>query len=128
MAAAYDPRIGAVVGWAPGSVVFQGISLRDLSPGSSWTWQGTPLPYASPEVNYTTVRNAVRMLLQRPTPMRPAYESALEQAPPGAFIPVERIAAPVLLLSGTDDMMVPSTRMAAQLEDRLMEYGASRIR
>ena len=66
---------------------FQGISLRDLSPGSSWTWQGEPLPYASPEVNFTTLRNAVRMLLQRPTPMRPAYESALEQAPPGALSP-----------------------------------------
>ena len=123
LTAAYDPRIRAVVGWAPGSVVFQGISLRDLSPGSSWTWQGAPLPYASPKINYTTLRNAVRMLLQRPTPMRPAYESALEQVPPGAFIPVERIAGPVLLLSGGDDKMVPSTLMAAQLQDRLMEYG-----
>ena len=123
LTAAYDPRIGAVAGWAPASVVFQGISLRDLSPGSSWTWQGAPLPYASPELNYTTLRNAVRMLLQRPTPMRPAYESALEQAPAGAFIPVERIAGPVLLLAGSDDKMVPGTLMAAQLHDRLTEYG-----
>ena len=46
LAASHDQRIKAVAAWAPSSVAFSGIDLRDPTPGSSWTFTGQPVPHA----------------------------------------------------------------------------------
>lgn len=123
MAAARDPRIRAVAAWAPGSVAFEGISFRKLRPGSSWTWEGNPVPYAPYRLDWKALRNPVRLLLGRPVHFHPVHERALKGAPIEAFIALERSSVSVLLLSGEDDQMAPSALMAGQLQDRMERHG-----
>jgi uncharacterized protein len=60
----------------------------------------------------------------RPVPLTPLFEAALDGSiPPEAFIPVERINGPILLISGEDDRMWPATRMARQIMERLETHG-----
>ena len=105
LVASRDARVDAVAVWAPAAVVFEGISFKDVTPGSSWTWQGHPIPYAPARINLSALGRLVRMLAQRPVSMRRGYQDALDQAPSDAFIPVEKISGRILLLSGSDDRM-----------------------
>ena len=64
---------------------------------------------------------------QAPPPRRqtPAFETALEDADAvsRSLIPLHRIAGPVLLISGEDDALWPSTRFAGIAEQRLRAAG-----
>ncbi|MEE8042686.1 MAG: acyl-CoA thioester hydrolase/BAAT C-terminal domain-containing protein [Pseudomonadales bacterium] len=121
-ASTVDPRIRAVVAWAPASVAFEGISLSRLRPGSSWSWQGQPVDYAAYQIEtLSTLRHVVRVLF-REASFLPIYERALDQAPAAAEIPVEKIAGAILLLAGSDDRMWPSVRMATLLDARLERH------
>ena len=63
-------------------------------------------------------------LLHRPLRLLDLYESALERDPEAvavATIPVEQISAPILLISGTDDRLWPSTTLAELAMTRLAE-------
>ena len=57
--------------------------------------------------------------------LRPTFEAALEdlEAVGRATIPVELATGPILLLSGGDDQMLPSARMARMVEDRMAAHG-----
>ncbi len=126
VAAARDPRIGPVIAWAPSSTVFQGISFRSATPGSSWTWGGAPVPYLAPQVNAATLRASTRLLLRRPVSFRSSYESALDVGAVDlerARIEVEAARGPFLLAAGADDQMWPSHRMARELADSLERVG-----
>ncbi|HEX2729008.1 MAG TPA: acyl-CoA thioester hydrolase/BAAT C-terminal domain-containing protein, partial [Rubrobacteraceae bacterium] len=63
-------------------------------------------------------------LEDRPISTRAFYERALrdEMAVAAASIPVEKIEAPVLLISGTDDRLWPSTRLSEMAVERLKAY------
>ena len=65
-------------------------------------------------------------LLHRPLKLLGLYERALKREPEAvaaATIPVEQIAAPILLISGTDDQLWPSTTLAELAMSRLGESG-----
>lgn len=104
------PEIKAVVAAAPSSVVWQGINQADYSRvRSSFSLAGKPvafLPY-----DMTAPFTSVHDLYQRSLTALPAH--------PDAIIPVERIAGPVLLLSGKADTLWPSTALADQVITRL---------
>ena len=121
--AVHDPRVRAVATWAPSSVAFEGISFRKLRPGSSWSWNGTPVNYARYPLTLRALANPIRMIFGKPMHFRPIYEQTLARAPDEAFIPVEQIAGRILLLSGTDAQMWPSSHMAAQIVARLERHG-----
>jgi dienelactone hydrolase len=123
LAAAHEPRLGAVVAWSPASVAFMGISFRDPTPGSSWSLAGEGVPFAAAPFDVTALRNSARFLFRRPVSLRAAYEAGLATARPAARLPVERIAGPILLAAGTDDRMWPSARMTRELTDRLAAAG-----
>jgi uncharacterized protein len=107
LAAAGDPRICAVVANVPSSVSWSGIGRPgDQNPGPSWTRGGRPVAY----VPFDPGRDAV---------MADRYSRRLDGALADTFIPVERIRGPVLLISGGQDRMWPSTRMADQIMARL---------
>ncbi len=57
--------------------------------------------------------------------LRKTYEPGLadSEAADAAAIPVERIEAPLLLLSGADDEMWPASEMAAAVIQRRQEHG-----
>ncbi|NIM89789.1 MAG: hypothetical protein GTO17_02450 [Candidatus Aminicenantes bacterium] len=119
------PEIKAVVACVPSSVVWQGISLERF--GSSWSQDGKGLPYArwhfSPE-------DAQKMESGQPLSLLETY--SLEKNDPAvlekALIPVEKIKAPIPMVSGTDDQLWPSTQFANMVMERLEKYNHSHQR
>ena len=105
-------QIRAVVAYAPSSVVFQSFAPTQFPKTSAWTYRGEDLPFLPFLVDEEFRRTGDGNYLR--------YKSlgdaaALERA----FIPVERIQGAILLLSGVDDAIWPSTLMAEQLMGRL---------
>jgi len=118
LAATRDPRIRAVVAGAPSSVAWQGASFdRDGDFDSSWTERGRPLEHLS----YGRWRIW--------SDMAPILAETLKTLPqhPGAAIPIERTAAPVLLVCGEADRLWPSCPMARQLVRRAQGHGRPAI-
>lgn len=114
--AARHPELKAVVAALPSSVVWPGIVWEGTTGpiGSSWTEQGNPLPHM-PHVPYDASAGAT---------MAANFARSLEMLAqhPEALIPVERIRAPVFLICGEQDDILPSCPMARQIQDRLREH------
>lgn len=114
-------EVGAVVAAAPSSVVW-----GSFGPGSgpkvpAWTLDGRAVPWmtesdeaAWAEVNRTS-----------PVVSAPGFLAELRNAEAvrRAQIPIERASCPVLMISGEDDAMWPSTLMAEQVERRAAAHG-----
>ncbi|MFC6951309.1 acyl-CoA thioesterase/bile acid-CoA:amino acid N-acyltransferase family protein [Halorubellus litoreus] len=122
--AAQNAEIGAVVAYAPSSVVFQGIPDGWGSVGTPWTRGGVDVPFVPYSFGKRFVPGALGRFVKRDElELRPIYERSIEQADDDvvadARIPVERVAGPVLLVSGTDDALWPSSRFCDELDARL---------
>jgi dienelactone hydrolase len=109
------PQINAVVAWVPSGVVFWALGLAepgDTRPRAAWTFRGKPLPFLQ-ENNATSDPLPVAEP-ENPVAYAPYYRRQLgdARAVERATIPVERICGPVLLVSGTDDQMWPSSDLA----------------
>ena len=119
------PQIRAVVAYVPSGVVHSGLSRSgdDGRPGPAWTHKGAPLPWLQ-QGNRATDNHCVDWS-ESPVAMTPVFKSSLRdaQAVARAMIPVERINGPVLMISGTDDQMWPSTALAELAMARLAEHG-----
>jgi dienelactone hydrolase len=114
LVASREPAIRAVVAAVPSSVVWQGINTANYAEvKSSFSLDGKPMPF----VPYDTSAafTGVLDLYQRSLRFLGAHEDAA--------IPVERIAGPVLLLSGKGDSLWPSSQMADQVIARLDAKG-----
>ncbi len=131
LGATYPRDVGAVVGYAPSAVVWQGIPYdREVyygGPRSPWSLRRRAVPFvawARPGVA-EMVRITSSLLEDRPIGTRAFYERALrdETAVAAARIPVERIEGPVMLVSGTDDRLWPSTRLSEMAIERLEANG-----
>lgn len=127
LGATYPRDVGAVVGYAPSPIVWQGIPFdRELyygGPRSPWSLRGRAVPFvawARPGAAEMLLM-AESLLEDRPISTRAFYERALrdETAVAAASVPVEKIEAPVLLISGTDDRLWPSTRLSEMAIGRL---------
>jgi pimeloyl-ACP methyl ester carboxylesterase len=90
------PQIKAVVAYVPANVRGPACCRDALAP--AWTWQGRPLAFVSPRVQ----------------PGNPA--AAIH-----AVIAVEQTSGPILLISGEDDGVWDSTRMAEAVVSRLKQ-------
>lgn len=112
LSASRNPRIRAVIAIAPSSVAFQNLGSSPRST-SSWTSGGTDVPFAP------FVRSEVYDKTRRTADL---YSASLDAAPPAAQIPVENIAGPILLLSGKDDALWPSAKMANEIALRLSQH------
>lgn len=123
LAAATFPQLTAVVATKPSSVVFSGLFYGQTEPApSSWSYQGVPFPYVNGVVPAVVKETIARDLsANRPASYAPEYLAQLKNATNGdaATIPVERIKGPVLLVSGDDDQLWPSSYMAAAIMARL---------
>ncbi len=120
------PDINAVSAWVPSGVMFWPIGLAeqgDTRPPASWTWRGKPLPYL--QENNGSVEPLPPQQPGQPTAYTPVYLRHLrdERAVERATIPVEKIRGPVLLVSGTDDQMWPSSALADIAMRRLQSNG-----
>src|SRR6185295_4263323 len=96
----FPDLVGPVVGYTPGSMVWSGLDFT--SPGrpcSTWTYQGTPLPFVP------FAPDAVPAQSERGISMLPVAERSLDNlgAVERAAIRVEHATGPLLLVSGGDD-------------------------
>jgi dienelactone hydrolase len=113
LAATFPDRFQSVVAYVPSAEIYPGYGAQTPIPPAAWTLNGKPLPWLPVPVNQVIARDG---LLDD----RPAFESSLANQPAAAaaVIPVEKIAGPLLLISGTDDQAWPSDRYADLIELR----------
>jgi dienelactone hydrolase len=110
--ATLSPHIGAVAAYVPSGIRWSGVKRK-----APWTYKGEPLPYApwlgiSPrEEDGAIVKvDIFNQVLDKPE----LYEDAI--------IAVEEASCPILLISGKDDKLWPSERMADLIVQRLKEH------
>ncbi|MDH4197787.1 MAG: prolyl oligopeptidase family serine peptidase, partial [Candidatus Aminicenantes bacterium] len=118
----------AVVAWTPAAHVWEGLSQKFFAPDyksiSSWSLNGQPLPFmpfrASPEEKAKEMKGELSSFVA-------FHRDSLAQADPAAVekaaIPVEKIRAPILLVSGTDDQTWPAGEFCAAITARLKNAG-----
>lgn len=123
VAARNDP-VCVVGAMSPSAYVFQGIRLSSGpsdTPRSSWSVEGSELPFAA-FVDNENRRRAIsnRQELRFIDVYRDAVRDPLVRK--RARIPVERINGPVVLLSGRNDVLWPSTEMGSVIIDALRAH------
>jgi dienelactone hydrolase len=123
LVAASNTMLRAVVAVVPSSVAWPGLTSPWRS-GPSWTRGGMPIGF----VRYPSDSALMRLLSHPGEPtLAHMYLASLQDtaAVARAAIPVERISAPLFLISGTDDTLWPSSVMADMIVARLRERGSS---
>jgi dienelactone hydrolase len=113
------PVVGTAIAYVPSGIVHSGIykSPRGwLSDVPSWTVDGEAVPYLSHDRGDRE--------LSDPVACSPIYAADLWPYEPvlRATIPVEKSSAGILLLSGTDDDVWPSTPFCELVMTRLRRY------
>ncbi len=113
----------AIVAWVPSGYVWQGISYDLTNIKSSWTLAGKGFPYIAGEF---TMEDLARYEKGELDSMLDYHFNALDQSDEAAIeqatIPVEKIKAPILLVSGTDDQTWPSSLFSDAIMQRLEEH------
>ncbi|WP_298515320.1 acyl-CoA thioester hydrolase/BAAT C-terminal domain-containing protein [uncultured Kordia sp.] len=112
--ASYYDEIDCVVGIVPSHAVFPGNTQHFST--SSWTYNKTELPFIP--VNEA----AVPFIMKRD--LRGAFNAMLQdkEAEKKALITVEKIQAPILLISATEDEIAPTTPMCNKIMKRLDRF------
>ncbi|MBN9108301.1 MAG: hypothetical protein J0I34_05925 [Pseudonocardia sp.] len=124
IAAEPDTPVRGLVLVSPSSLSWQAIGGGGEIPDTpSWTSNGQDVPWRpvpSGELMGQLVHNAWTVgrdrTAHRPSllRLRPAYEAGLAHGTDGA-LPAERVACPLLLVSGTDDQVWPATEMSGEI-------------
>ncbi|MGI8411594.1 MAG: acyl-CoA thioester hydrolase/BAAT C-terminal domain-containing protein [Solirubrobacteraceae bacterium] len=126
LAATSPPDISAVVGYTPSPIIWQGLPADRRGwrkgPRSSWSVDGNPvpfLPFAQPRAR--DMPGFVVSVLAQKVALQPVYERALvdPEARERATTPLEQIAGPVLLISGTGDQLGPAPTLCELAMSRL---------
>ena len=115
------PQIKAVVSSAPSSLVYGSVNPRL----SAWTYRGKPIPAMTGKASVADIADVLWSLVRRkPFVNRVTFEKGLinKQRMELAAIPVEKIQGPVLLISGEDDKLWPSSIFADMVVDRLAKH------
>jgi dienelactone hydrolase len=116
----------AVVAWTPAAHAWEGLSQKFFSPDyvpvSSWALSGRGLPFI--KFIYTQEEKDLEQKGELHSFIA-AHHRSLAQADPGllekATIPVEKIKAPILLISGTDDQTWPAEEFCREIAAKLQE-------
>jgi pimeloyl-ACP methyl ester carboxylesterase len=120
--AATYPEVKAVVARSPSHVRWEGVSSISLPAGPLWTVHGKALPYVPIAISSAFATQFMQdRMAGRPNRQTPLFVEALQRFgdTSKAEIPVEQIRGPVLLLSGKDDQVWPSSMMAGRVMERL---------
>jgi dienelactone hydrolase len=115
------PQIQAVVAYVPSNVLWEGFGRGIPAGATAWSYRGQPLPVIQERLDPEFVRVVAQ---QKPIAMTPLYHPTLDDATAvaAAVIPVEKSHAAILLVSGQDDQMWPSSRMAQMVIERLHHH------
>lgn len=117
------PAVRAVVAYVPSHVVWRGGAPGVPPPVPAWTLGGEPVPLMRATLPMTSLPPA-DPVPGVPYVGTPGYLRSLSdrEAEARAAIAVERIRGPVLLISGRDDAMWPSSLMATRATERLAAH------
>ncbi len=111
----------AIVGWVPAAHLWQGEDYIKLVP--SWIYKGKPLPFIGKEFSQEELK---KFSSGQMTSFREYFLNCLENLKPSlinqATIAVEKIKAPILLISGDDDQTWPSTEFSQMVVKRLKSH------
>ena len=115
-------EVRGVIGYVPSHVIWSGIGNAGRGEAFAWTYDGAGLPFVG---NAMSPEQATEIFSQERIPLTPMFLINLknEAGYQDAMIPVERINGPVLLLSGSDDQMWPSSLMGERVIERLKTHG-----
>jgi dienelactone hydrolase len=125
IASLYDD-FQAVVAWTPAAHVWEGLSQKffspDYTPVSSWSLDGRALPfvrfiYTQEEKDKEQKGDLHSYIALHHRSLAEADPALLEKA----AIPVEKIKAPILLISGTDDQTWPADEFCREIAARLQK-------
>lgn len=120
------PQIKAVVAYVPSGYVWGGLGNRE-NPQPAWTYRGEPVAWvqSASDDDYNAMYQE-KMEKGEAIPIQRGFYISEEKATPeqlaAATIPVEKINGPVLLISGEDDQMWPSTYFSEQIMQRLKAH------
>ena len=124
LSGSFFEQIKAVISLSGGAISTAGIvpwsDAKTLPPG--WTYQGKPIPYATPENPVEVALECLRMLKAKEGNPYLKWYRQITSDPEiikAATIPVERIQGPVMFISGQDDGDI--SRYAQIGVDRLAE-------
>lgn len=120
LVAAERDDVGVVVAYAPSAYTWFGDGDGDGPPPAAWAVDGEALPvlpHPGPGAEPVETDQGVRF--------RPMFEAFVEEAPEGALrearLPVEDVAADVVLVSGGDDGVWPAGGMADTIVDAMAD-------
>lgn len=121
VSAEYD-TVGVVVAYVPSCYVFPAPSwMEGVEAGrAAWTLGGDPLPFIPVDTYAADVD--VPLGAGPPSPATVAIEQSTTGEREAAAIPVERIEGPVLLVSGGEDTLWPSTELSSRAIGRLERH------
>jgi uncharacterized protein len=124
LTAVRDPRVAAVVAFAPTDVAWEGQHHDDADPRrSKWTWCGRPVPFVP--LDRTWIPDD-----ELPA-YAPHYERSRELAGPAtvdaARIPVEQFRGDMVLVAGGDDQVWPSAPAARAIAARRAAHGLETV-
>lgn len=123
VAASMFPELYCVIARVPSHFVSEGLSGSGKNKGPSgtscWSFRGKELPYA-PYISRSF--NLLSVLLKEKELHIIAFNRD-KDVTPETVIPIERIKAPILLLSSKHDEVWPSFESAELMEKKLMEFG-----
>ena len=121
LAGIHVERIGPVIALAPSGVGWFALGVDGPVDAPSWILDGAPVPYPWPSGGVTTPSS------EGPVALRPFFEHLLlDRAGIGrAEIAIEQCRGPLLLVSGDDDLMWPSTTFAELITERLRRTDAT---
>ncbi|MEE3488380.1 MAG: acyl-CoA thioester hydrolase/BAAT C-terminal domain-containing protein [Bulleidia sp.] len=128
LSASLFPEIECVVAVSPMHVLIQGGSFKHgihFEQDGPFTYQGKMLPFV--KLDEETCRKHARiikrnLLLKQEPDMLFHYQKIMEDAKdPDVCIKVENIKGPILLLSGGEDVMLPSNQICRIIMKRLQE-------
>ena len=118
------PEIKTVIAFVPSGIIWAGLPQRDgVQP--AWTHHGKPLPFVSPGFTGSSrIEFEQKVRAGMPIRLTPYFLKGMEDeiAVEKATIPVEKINGPVLLISGQDDQMWPSSFFCKLVIDRLDKH------
>jgi dienelactone hydrolase len=116
------PQIRAVIAASPSSFINSAITTRTIDK-PAWVYRNAAFPYVNIKASVPEIAELVWKQQIRHVPVRfqPLFSKAMNQqeAVRKASIPVEKIQGPILLISGQDDHVWPSTIFAEQIIARL---------
>jgi dienelactone hydrolase len=114
------PMIKAVIAYVPSSVTWGGFGGENADLKASWTYQGKDLVFikGGEEIDTKAIYG------NNPIPLTPGFLKCmeLEDEVEASTIPVEKIQGAVMLISGEDDQMWPSTLFSNRVMDRLKKF------